>query len=727
MNKTILLLMTGMIISGAELSYAQQRTYTMAQATNGLRQDLAPERIKQFEWIPGEDAYTRAVTANGAAAWVKYGVSARKSAASPADTLLTLSQFSKQLFAGAKSLRGFPVMHWLSGTEAWCNIENTLYSGRLENGAMQFHVWCTLPVDAENITVNPQSRQIAYTIKNNLLLHNTSGVTQQITNDTDVNIVNGKSVHREEFGIDKGIFFSPKGDLVAFYRMDQRMVNDYPIVDWSVVPAHANIIKYPMAGGKSHEVTLGIYQPSTQKTVFLKTGGPADHYLTCVTWAPDQQSVYVALLNREQNHLWLNQYNAVTGELMKTLFEETDNKYVQPTHPLTFIPGKPDQFIWWSNRDGYTHLYLYNTQGQLERQLTKGSWVVNELAGFHIAGNEVVITAAKESPMEKHGYAVNLKTAALRRLDQAAGWHDIQVSSNGAYLLDSYSAGNVPGVAQLAALSGKWQEQLLTAADPLRDFKRPEIRQVTLKADDGTPLYGKLILPVDFDSTRQYPVIVYLYNGPNVQLIHNTFPYSGNLWYEYMAQHGYIIFTMDGRGSANRGMAFEQATFRQLGTVEMNDQLQGVAYLKSLPYVNQQKMGVHGWSFGGFMTTSLMLRHPGVFQAAVAGGPVIDWSMYEVMYTERYMDTPQENPEGYATSNLLTKTKNLQGHLMLIHGTNDDVVVWQHSINFLKACVDNEVQVDYFVYPGHLHNVLGKDRTHLMQKITDYFDANLKL
>ncbi|MET3877553.1 dipeptidyl aminopeptidase/acylaminoacyl peptidase [Chitinophaga sp. OAE865] len=226
--------------------------------------------------------------------------------------------------------------------------------------------------------------------------------------------------------------------------------------------------------------------------------------------------------------------------------------------------------------------------------------------------------------------------------------------------------------------------------------------------------------------TKTYPVIVYLYNGPNVQLIRNTYPYSGNLWYEYMAQHGYVIFTMDGRGSDNRGKAFEQATFRQLGTVEMNDQLQGVAYLKSLPYINQQKMGVHGWSFGGFMTTSLMLRHPGVFQAAVAGGPVIDWSMYEVMYTERYMDTPQENPEGYANSNLLTQTKHLQGKLMLIHGTNDDVVVWQHSLKFLKACVDNEVQVDYFVYPGHLHNVLGKDRVHLMQKITDYFDANLK-
>ncbi len=703
-------------MSGLQFSYAQQRMFTMSEAVNGLRMELAPERVKQFEWLPGETAFTRVV--NGA--WIKYTVPALK-----ADTLLTAATLNQQLFS-AKPLRGLPPLHWLSDNTAWFAIANNLYTVNITNGQAQCASWCTLPLDAENITVQPQSRQIAFTSKNNLFIRSANGDVQPVTNDEDINIVNGKSVHREEFGIDKGIFFSPKGDLLAFYRMDQRMVNDYPLINWAVTPAHADIIKYPMAGGKSHEVTLGIYQPSTRKTVFLKTEGPADHYLTCVTWAPDQQSVYIALLNREQNHLWLNQYDVNSGALIKTLFEETDSKYVHPSHPLTFVPGKPDQFIWYSDRDGYTHLYLYNTNGQLQRQLTKGAWVVNELSGFHTAANEVVITAAKESPMEKHAYAVNLKNSAIRRLDQAPGWHDIMLSGDGGYLYDAYSAAETPSAADIIALKGSWKQNIVSSANPLRDFKRPQVRQVTLKAADGTSLYGKLILPVDFDSTRKYPVIVYLYNGPNVQLIRNTFPYSGNLWYEYMAQHGYVIFTMDGRGSANRGMAFEQATFRHLGTVEMDDQLQGVAYLKSLPFVNADKMGVHGWSFGGFMTTSLMLRHPGVFQAAVAGGPVIDWSMYEVMYTERYMDTPQENPEGYEEANLLSKTGNLKGHLMLIHGTNDDVVVWQHSIKFLKACVDTQTQVDYFVYPGHPHNVIGKDRVHLMQKVTDYFDSYLK-
>jgi dipeptidyl-peptidase-4 len=725
MKKAFLLLLTGWMMSGVAVQ-AQQRQFTMAEATNGLRQQLAPERLRQFEWIPDQNAYSSVIAANGSFAWVKNTVAGNSI---KTDTLLTVATLNQQLFSD-KPLRGIPALHWISAGNAWFSTGSVLYKGTLRQGAMQFSRWCELPAEADNITVNKQSGQIAWTEKNNLFIRTADGAVQAVTNDADENIVNGKSVHREEFGIDKGIFFSPKGDLLAFYRMDQRMVNDYPIIDWSVTPAKSHNIKYPMAGGTSHEVTLGIYQPSTQKTIFLKTGGPADHYLTCVTWAPDQQSVYIALLNREQNHLLLNQYSAVTGELVKTLFEESDAKYVHPTHPLTFVPGKPDQFIWFSARSGYEHLYLYNTQGQELRQITSGNWGVNELLGINTQKNEVMFTSSEISPMEKHIYALNFtknpKATAYTRLDKAAGWHDAQLSSDGNYVLDTYSSGTTPYVASVAATSGKWEQTLITAADPLKDFQRAQTRQVTLKADDGTPLYGKLILPVNFDSTRKYPVIVYLYNGPNVQLIRNTYPYSGNLWYEYMAQHGYVIFTMDGRGSDNRGKAFEQATFRQLGTVEMNDQLQGVAYLKSLPYVNQQKMGVHGWSFGGFMTTSLMLRHPGVFQAGVAGGPVIDWSMYEIMYTERYMDTPQENPEGYANANLLTKTKNLRGNLMLIHGTNDDVVVWQHSINFIRACVDNEVPVDYFVYPGHLHNVLGKDRVHLMQKITDYFDAKLK-
>ena len=699
---------------------AQDRQYTMAEATNGLRQSLATQKVQQFAWIPGQQAFSVMSNPGETPCWLRRQVPSGKS-----DTLLTLASLNSQLFFSSPLTR-LPVFTWLSASEAWFSRDSSYYLCRIpEKGMMQCSYWCRLPAAAENVFIHEKSRHIAYTIDNNLYIRNNKGVVSAITRDTAAGIVNGQSVHRDEFGIDHGIFFSPEGNLVAFYRMDQQMVADYAITDWSVVPARARNIKYPMAGGTSHQVTLGIYNTATGSVTYMQTGTPADQYLTCVSWAPDQQYVYIGLLNRGQNHLRLNQYNAATGTLVKTLFEEKDPKYIQPRHPLQFTPWNSNQFVWWSERDGYQHLYLYSTDGQLISQVTKGAWIVNELVAFREKTKEIIYTSTEASALEKQIYIVAADGSGKTQLSAAAGWHDGVVSANGKYLLDRYSSDQAPYVARIAEIRGKYQQTIASSADPLAGFARPQIRAVQLSATDGTPLYGKLLLPVHFDSTRKYPVIVYLYNGPNVQLIKNAYPSSGNLWYEYMTQQGFIVFTMDGRGSSNRGLAFEQATFRQLGTVEMEDQLKGVDYLRSLPYVDGKRMGVHGWSFGGFMTTSLMLRHPGIFKAAVAGGPVIDWRMYEVMYTERYMDTPAENPEGYATSNLLTQTKNLQGKLLLIHGTNDDVVVWQHSLDFVKACVDNGTQVDYFVYPGHLHNVLGKDRVHLMQKITDYFKEHL--
>jgi dipeptidyl-peptidase-4 len=718
MNKRLFLLL---LSAAGFTASAQQKQFTMTEATLGIKSTLAPKNLKQLNWIPEQNAYVYLVGTAKSEALLRTTVPQMKS-----DTLIRLKEINEQLFA-KEELKALPEIKWISKNQFYFSSKGNYFFAEQKNGAWQYSKWLTLPENAENIKVDNKSRQIAYTIDNNLYLKDVYGKSRQVTNDADKNIINGGStVHRNEFGIEGGTFFSPKGNFLAFYRMDQRMVNDYPVIDWSSVPAKNKDIKYPMAGGTSHQVILGVFNPITGQTIYIKTGEPKDQYLTCVTWSPDEQHIYIALLNRAQNHLWLNQYNAQTGAFVKTLFEETDPKYVEPQHELTFLPGSNTEFIWWSQRDGYMHLYRYNTQGKLLNQVTKGDWLVNDIAGVNANEKELIITATKESAMEKHIYTVNWQNGKINRLDDAPGIHVVDVNTNGSYIVDRYQNKDVPRIAIVKATNKNWSKNILTATDPLAAYERPKIENVTLKADDGTPLYGKLIYPTGFDPAKKYPVIVYLYNGPHVQLVTNTFPASGNLWYEYMAQHGYLIFTMDGRGSGNRGLKFEQATFRQLGTVEMNDQLKGVDYLKSLSFVDADHMGVHGWSFGGFMTTSLMLRHPGIFKCAVAGGPVIDWSMYEIMYTERYMDTPQENPKGYADNNLLTKTKNLNGKLLMIHGALDNVVVWQHSVNFIKACVDNGVQLDYFVYPGHEHNVLGKDRVHLMQKITDYFDDFLK-
>lgn len=700
-------------------AWAQQKKFTIAEATNGLATSLALKGIRQPSWQPGTHHFFQTIKANGTEYLVRTRVPGMT-----VDTLSSVADFKNDIKAD-REIGGFDPLQWLDKNTLVMVNGHYVQKGIVRGKDISWSTYATLPKEAENITVD-KSGHIAYTIDNNLWLVPAGGQPIAVTNERDKNILSGQSVHRNEFGINGGIFFSPKGNLLAYYHMDQTMVADYPITRWGSTPATVDMIKYPMAGGKSHTVTLRVFNPKTDKTVILETGKPADHYLTSVTWSPDEKSIYIAILNREQNHLWLNQYDARTGKKLRTLFEETSKKYVEPQHPLTFLPGSNDRFIWWSQRDGYHHLYLYNTNGELIRQLTKGSYDVNEIIGFNQNANQVIISSAKESPLEKHHYTVSLTDGNTRRIDREPGVHTAIASEDGAYLFDTYSSSTRPKVCAILAADGQSRKVLLDAPNTLADYQRAKVRNVRLKADDGTPLYGKLILPPDFDSTRQYPVIVYLYNGPHVQLVRNTFPESGNLWYEYMAQRGYIVFTMDGRGSSNRGRKFEQATFRRLGTVEMDDQLRGVAYLKSLRYVDASRMGVHGWSFGGFMTTSLMLRHPDVFKVGVAGGPVMDWSMYEIMYTERYMDTPEENPQGYADANLLTKVKNLKGKLLLIHGTDDDVVVWQHSINFLKKTVDEGIQTDYFVYPGHPHNVRGKDRVHLMQKITDYFDTYLK-
>lgn len=701
------------------ISFAQKKQFTMAEAVNGMATTLAPKGIKNASWQPGTNTLWRADKKNEMDVWLATTYSA--------DNAAQAKYIEPGKYPESEKVSGIPAIKWLSREQAWFQNGKNIILGTINGDVWKWTVLAYLPEEAENVTVD-KSLKIAYTVGNNLWMWDQENGKVRVSNEPNKDIVCGKAVHRDEFGIDRGIFFSPKGNYIAYYRMDQTMVKDYPVVKWDVTPARADLVKYPMAGGPSHEVTLCVYETASGKTVTMKTGEKhKDHYLTSVTWGPSEKTIYIGILSREQNNLLLNKYSATTGEKMATLFQETDKKYVHPTHPLFFIPGTPDEFVWWSERDGYQHLYRYNTDGKLINQITKGNWVVNEITGFNRHDNTIVFTASKESPLEKHIYTVGVNGGRIDRIDKGAGMHTATASDNGEFVLDVYNGPGVPKNIYVRATGNPSSLEITKAENTLINYDRPEIRNVNIKAADGvTNLYGKLILPTNFDSSRKYPVIVYLYNGPNVQLLHNSFPESGNLWYEYMAQHGYIVFTMDGRGSWNRGLEFEQATFRKLGDVEMDDQLKGVEYLKKLSYVDEKRMGVHGWSFGGFMTTSLMLRHPGVFKCGVAGGPVIDWSMYEVMYTERYMNTPQTNPDGYKRANLLFKVKGLQGKLMLIHGTSDDVVVWQHSIDLIKKSVDEGVQIDYFVYPGHEHNVRGKDRVHLMQKVTNYFDEYLK-
>ena len=570
---------------------------------------------------------------------------------------------------------------------------------------------------------------MAFTKDNNLYVIGANGKEYLVTNEPD-GVVCGQAVHRNEFGITKGTFWSPSGNQLAFYNMDQSMVTDYPQVDTSERVAKHMPDKYPMAGMTSHKVKVGIFNVATQNTIYLNTGDNSDKYYTCITWSPDEKYLYLVELNRDQNHAQLIQFDAETGEKVKTLFEEKHDKYVEPSHPLTFLPWDNSKFIYQSQKDGFNHLYLYNSDGKFIKQITNGNWLVQDILGFNIKDKEVIILSTEISPLQSNIFGVNIETGKRHLIGEKEAHNSPMLSHEGRFVLNKFTSHNLPRQIKLTSTSTKGKKvdiTLLTQENPMKDYNMPEINIGTIKAADGkTDLYYRMVKPVNFDPAKKYPAIVYVYGGPHAQLIHNTLNYDTRGWDIYMAQKGYVIFTLDNRGSENRGLEFENVTFRNLGTEEMKDQIKGVEFLKSLPYIDANRLGVHGWSFGGYMTTNLMLTYPDTFKVGVAGGPVINWEYYEIMYGERYMDHPKDNPEGYKKANLNLRAGDLKGRLEIIIGGNDPVCVPQHSYTFLRSAIDAGTHPDFFVYPGSGHNMMGKERVHLYEHITRYFEDHLK-
>ncbi len=581
------------------------------------------------------------------------------------------------------------------------------------------------------------SRALAYVDGDQLFVIDGKGNVNQLTRDGSREIVYGQSVHRDEFGIYKGLFWSPDGQRLAFYRMDQSMVDDYPQVNTFTRIATEEPDKYPMAGEKSHLVTVGVYNLATGSTTYLKAGDPTDRYFTNIQWSPDSKSIYIQELNRDQTDIELTVYDALSGDRRGVIYREHNDRYAEPLFPITFLPWDSRKFLLMSQKDGYNHLYLMDINGKQLKQVTQGPWVVLDLVGFNTKRKSVVILSTEASPIQNNLYEVSLSNGKRTLLDNGRGchantWqedgrHTSVLSASGQYIYDNYTEPDVPRCIDLLTLGKKDRRQLFAADDPWADYEVPDFSCGTIKAADGTTdLYYRMVKPVGFDPSRKYPTVIYVYGGPHARNVEARWHYMSRTWETYMAQKGYLLFILDNRGSKDRGLSFEQVTFRQLGQVEMEDQMQGVAFLKSLPYVDADRIGVHGWSFGGYMTITLMTHHPEVFKVGVAGGPVIDWKWYEVMYGERYMDTPATNPEGYEKTSLIAQAKNLKGKLQIIQGLNDKTVVPQHCISFIEACIQAGTQPDFFVYPGAPHNMRGHKSVHLHERITQYFEDYLK-
>ena len=688
---------------------AQEKILTMEEAIVGYH--LYPQS-KYIAWQGESNNFTYLSDKN---------LISENAATGEKRVVLTTEELNRIL---GTELKGFPQFSWLD--EQTLAVRRQGKEFQIDAVGKRLKNTIVFPKGAANITYCAPAEAYAYTVDNNLYYVDKRGNSFAVTEDEDKNIVNGQFVSRNEFNINEGIFWAPDGKKMAFYRKDESEVTSFPLLDIESRTGTLREIKYPMAGMKSEQVSLGIYDMASQRIVFLNADDfGREQYLTNITWSPRGDAIYVQVLNRGQNHMRLNKYDASTGKLIATLFEEKSDTYVEPQDKLHFVNGS-DRFIFrTNNRDGYFNLYLHDGNGKLLKRLTPVEADV-EFVAMDKAGKYAYYLSSEISPVEKQLFRVDLKSGKRSRLTSAEGWHMINMSSDCSYFVDNYSSQYVPRVIDLVANNGKQVRRILTAENPVKDYKFGDITLGKIKAADGSDLYYRLIKPIDFDPNKRYPVIHYVYGGPHLQLVKNSWNASLSMWEMYMAQRGYVVFILDNHGTPSRGKAFEDIIHRQCGQQEMADQIEGIKFLTSQPWVDTDRIGVHGWSYGGFMTISLITNYPDIYKVAVAGGPVIDWKWYEVMYGERYMDSPQENPEGYEKVSLIHKAKDLKGKLLICQGAVDPVVVWEHSLSFIRECIKNNVQVDYFPYPCAEHNVRGRDRIHLMQKVTNYFEDYLK-
>ena len=700
--KKLFLLLTLLIICCFYKAQETKKELTLEDAVLGYYKGLYPENMRGLNWSTNNNLYQ--VNRDSILIYSPTSKVVKKRLSISKDVLKDTS---------TQPIRGFEFNNYQSFTY---NSKDKLFI--IENNEQ---LVLETPKEAANQQLSPNKKAIAFTIENNLLFLKNSELIE-VTKFTNSNIVAGQTIHRNEFGITKGIFWSNNSEKIAFYEKDETDVHNYPLLDISTTPGSLNSVKYPMAGQKSEYAKVGVYNLSNKNLIYLQTNQHKDDYVSNLTWGPNDEFIYIAELNRDQNHLKWAKYNGETGERIQTLFEEKNEKWVEPEHPLYFIPGKINEFITLSERDGFMNIYHYNTNGKLISQVTKNQWVVNKIK--RIVNNTIYFEGTGPDPRSMHTFSINLSGNNQKQITKEKGIHRTKLSPNSKYLLNQYSQVENPGVTQVINLKTRKIVSLHNASNPLDDYQIAKTELVELKTKEGINLYGRLIKPSFFNENEKYPVLVYVYGGPHAQLVTNEWMASASLWMHWMAEKGYLVFTLDGRGSANRGFEFESSIFRNLGDIEMKDQILGLNYLKSLNCIDTNKLAVHGWSYGGFMTTSLMTRYPKLFDVGVAGGPVIDWKWYEVMYGERYMDQPYSNPEGYESNSLLNHAKNLVGNLLLIHGTTDDVVLMQHNLAFIQKCIEEKIHVDFFPYPMHKHNVRGKDRVHLMKKVLNYILTN---
>ncbi len=578
---------------------------------------------------------------------------------------------------------------------------------------------------------SPDSSRVGFVRGQNLhVVELAGGEERQLTSDGGGPVINGAAdwVHVEELDLDSGFSWSPDSRRIVFYRFDQAGVRQWPLMNYSGADPSVTMQYYPRPGEPNARVKVGVVDVSDGDTRWIDPGRGADgeSYLARLGWLPDGSRLVLQRLSRDQRRLELLTVAAIGEGETEALLEETNPSWVNLADDLRFLRG--GGFIWSSERDGWRHLYRYPGRGGQPVQLTSGAWQVDEIAGLDEDTGQIYFTASKETPLERHLYRVGLDGSGLTRITRAPGWHTITMSPHGRSFVDEHSAFHRPPRFTLHRSDGTLLGIIHEGAGA--DLRRYRLRQpnfVEVIAGDGTRLPAALLLPPGMTRSRKYPVVVYTYGGPHAQVVRDGWRSTTSLWLQLLAQRGFVVFWLDNRGSARRGAAWERAVDRHLGEQELEDQLCGVRYLKSLPYVDPQRIGIYGWSYGGTMALNAMLRSPGVFAAGAAVAPVTDWREYDTIYTERYMGLPVENERGYKVTAPVNHAKNLEGRLLLAHGTADDNVHFRNTAKMVEAFNKAGKRYDLIICPDKDHSMREEHaHLHIFQRLTRFFEETLE-
>jgi dipeptidyl-peptidase 4 len=585
---------------------------------------------------------------------------------------------------------------------------------------------------------SPKQNRVAFVRDNNLFIKDIdSGKEIQITQDGVNNkIINGAAdwVYEEEFSFDKAFFWSPDASMISFYRFDESRVKEFLMPTYGTLYPEEYRFKYPKAGEENSIVTIHVFDIASGNTREVNTGTEKDIYIPRVQWTADPSVLSVQRLNRHQNKMEVLLCN-VKGETQggtlasSVIYTESSTTYIDGSDDKLFFLDDKQHFIWISDKDGYNHIYLFDLAGNQKKQITSGNWDLTEYLGINEKNKTVYYISAEESPLRRSLYSIKTDGTGKRKLSDKEGFNSVHFSNGFRYYINEYSNANTPVFISLNDASGKQIRVLkdnLSLKNTLNNYKISPKEFFTFTTSEGVELNAWMIKPADFDNSKRYPVFMTIYGGPGSQTVKDQWEGHNYLWHQLMAQKGYIVVSVDNRGTGARGADFKKATYMQLGKLETIDLIESARYIGTLPYVDKNRIGIQGWSYGGYMSSLCITKGADVFKAAIAVAPVTNWRFYDTIYTERYMRTPQENPDGYDTNSPINHVDKLKGKYLIVHGTADDNVHFQNMVEMVNALVKNNKHYEGYFYPDRNHGIYGGvTRLHLFTKMTDFLLENL--